>query len=212
MFPIRSNLRFDRFWFGVVLVLLGLLAGSSPGIAGSNSRLASPRSHLGPSPDSSVFLGGFGQLGGGFDYEAGLPGYGAILLFRPGAAANFLPFLYSWNTGVGLQIDYQEIDQEQDILSADLVFRKYFQEIEDPSTGGSTFLGLGIGASRVRLPSGLGGAGNKYWSWLAEAGREWPLKTKYLLWVKAQYRHYDFGGANYSNWTLQAGAGIPLPW
>jgi hypothetical protein len=195
-----------------LIAICCLVFGVKVASADTNDRLSRPGSHLGPSPDSPIFLGVFAQIGGGLDYDMGLPGYGTVLLFRPGAAADFLPFLYRWNSGLCLQIDFQEIAENQDILSGDLIFRKYLQEITDPESPGSFFLGAGIGASRVHLPAGSSGAGNKYWSWLLETGREWPLKQKYVFWVKGQYRHYDFSGFDYSNLTLQVGLGMPLPW
>ncbi len=195
----------------LALLVFGWLLGSvSASLAADNDRLSRPRSHLGASPDSPVFLGLYGQVGSAFEYDAGLPGGGAFILFRPGAAADFFNFLYHWNTGFILQADYLPVaDDDRYILSADGVFRKYFQDMREPDASGSTFLGLGIGASKVQLSTSTR---QKYWSWLAEAGHEWTLRDKYVFWIKAQYRHYSHGGYNYSNLTVQLGAGIPLPW
>jgi len=191
-------------------ILANLVAGV--GEAATNPRLTPPGSHLGPSSDSPIFLAVHGQIGKAFDFDSENFGYGAELVFRPGSAANFLSFLYGWNAGMCWQIDYLKVDERESILSGDCIVRKYLQDIKDPNISGSTFFGVGFGASRVILPDGSSGAKNKYWSLLLETGREWTIKDKYLFWLKAQYRHYDYSGFNYSNWTLQMGAGIPLPW
>ncbi len=194
------------------LTLLMLLWGGIEVEAASNPRLTSPASHLGPSADSPIFLAVHGQIGGAFEFDSGVFGYGTELVFRPGAAANFLSFLYNWNAGICLQVDYLNVSDNESILSGDFIVRRYLQPMRDPGNRDSTFFGAGFGASRVILPPGSSGAQNKYWSLLVEAGREWTVKDKYLMWLKAQYRHYDHSGYNYSNWTLQVGAGIPLPW
>jgi len=195
----------------LVLLVVGWLLGSVVSSeAATNDRLSKPQSQLGSSLDSPVFLGLYGQIGTAFDYESGLPGGGAFILFRPGSASNFFNFLYNWNTGFIIQADYLPVSgDDQYILSADAVFRKYFQDMRDPDALGSTFFGLGIGASKAQISSSYR---QKYWSWLAEVGREWTLKEKYVFWIKGQYRHYNHGGFNYSNATIQVGAGIPLPW
>lgn len=184
--------------------------------AGVSNRLSPPRSHLGGSGNSPVFLGCFGQLGGAFDYDGGQRGGGGFILFRPGAAADFLPALYNWNTALLVQGEYQPVGTDQSLLSADLVARKYFQNMRQ--TGNqttsfhSTFVGLGVGASRAMLPPGAGATRQKYWSWLVEMGGEWSLGRRYVIWLKGQYRHYDHGGFNYSGAAIQVGAGLPLPW
>ena len=209
----QQNLKFSLWLTALpLLMLMWLIAGTAEVEAATNPRLTPPQSHLGPSADSPIFLGVHGQIGGAFEFESGVPGYGTELIFRPGAAVDFLSFLYNWNAGICMQIDYQMVSENESILSGDFIIRKYLQDMRDSKTKSSAFAGLGMGASKVVLPPGASGAEYKYWSWLAEAGREWTVKEKYLLWLKAQYRHYDRSGYNYSHWTLQVGAGIPLPW
>lgn len=189
-----------------------LCLAANAGQAATNSRLTPPKSHLGSSADSPVFLAVHGQIGGALEFDSEFAGYGTELLFRPGAAADFLSFLYNWNTGMCWQIDYQNVSPNESILSGDFILRKYIQEMRDPKVKDSFFLGAGFGASRIIPPAGSGSVKNKYWSWVVEAGREWTIKESYLFWLKGQYRHYDYDGFNYSNWTFQMGAGIPLPW
>ena len=193
------------------LLVFVLLLGTEASVEGAtNNRLSMPPSQLGGSPDTPIFLGLYGQAGVAFDYDSGLPGGGLFVLFRPGASVNFLDFLYNWNSGLILQADYLPVsDKDQYLLSADIVFRKYFQDMRKPDAKGSTFVGLGFGASKAQLNAK---SRDKYWSWLAEVGREWTVKQKYVFWVKGQYRHYSHGAINYSNMALQLGMGIPLPW
>lgn len=195
-----------------MLMILVLLAGSLEVEAATNPRLTPPQSNLGPSADTPSFLAVHGQLGHASEYDSGMIGYGAELVFRPGAAVDFLSFLYNWNAGLCMQIDYQKVTEKEAILSGDFIIRKYLKDMRDPKSSGSTFVGLGIGASRVDLPPGFSGAKNKYWSLVAEAGKEWTLKKKYLMWVKGQYRYYDYSGINFSYLAVQAGVGIPIPW
>ena len=192
-------------------VVLTVIIGSALSCqAAVNERLSNPRSHLGSSNDSPVFLGLYCQIGSAFDYDSGLPGGGAFLLFRPDASVDFMSFLYKWNTGLILQADYIPISSgDRFLLSADLLFRRYFQEMRGDEAPGSTFFGLGLGASKAQLTATTRG---KYWSWIAELGREWTVLDKYAFWVKIQYRHYSFRQIDYSNLTAQLAVALPLPW
>ncbi len=180
--------------------------------AGTNPRLTPPQSHLGPSPDALSFLAAHVAMGSAFEFESGKLGYGLELVFHPGAAANFLSFLYNWNAGLCMQIDYQNVSENESILSGDFIIRKYLQDMRDPKASSAPFMGFGIGASRVGLPPGSAGAKNSYWSAVGELGKEWTVNRKYLFWVKGQVRYYNYSGYNYSNWAVQVGAGIPVPW
>jgi hypothetical protein len=206
---------------GLILCLLvGLFLGSCPGgnifAQGSqgytSKRLERPRSALGQPFDAPMFLGAYGQFGGSTSYDMGQPGYGLQFMFRPGRAVNFLSFLYDWNSSLVLQADYQRVTDTTRILSADGIIRRYTHDMRDPNTTHSPFLGVGIGASDIIPPAGSGRVADKYWSLLLEAGQEWNFRREYLLFVKFQFRYYDHASFNYSNFTLQAGAGLPLPW
>jgi len=210
LLPNQDSFGYMMKTFVSLLVCLALLTPVASVEAATNSRLSMPPSQLGGSPDSPIFLGLYGQAGVAFDYDSGLPGGGVFVLFRPGAATHFLDFLYNWNSGLIIQADYLPIsDNDQYLLSADVVFRKYFKEMREVDSPGSTFVGFGFGASKAQLNDS---SRQKGWSWLAEAGREWTVKPKYVFWVKGQYRHYSHGTVDYSNMTLQLGFGIPLPW
>lgn len=209
----HGNFRLQWISAGAALLFtFCLFAGVSDVEASTNPRLKAPKSHLGPTADSPIFLAVHGQVGGAFEFDTNQLGGGCDLVFRPGAASNFLPVLYNWNAGLCMQIDYQKVSEDESILSGDFIIRKYLEDMRDPKNTASTFAGLGFGASRVVLPPGSSGAGNKYWSFLAEVGREWTVRETYLFVIKAQYRHYDYSGYNYSNWAFQVGVGIPLPW
>jgi len=189
-----------------------LLWGTAEAEVGTNSRLTPPQSYLGPSADAHSFLAVHGEIGSAFEFESGKLGYGAELIFRPGSAVNFLSFLYNWNAGLCMQIDYQTVSDNESILSGDFIVRKYLADMRDPKSSAAPFVGLGIGASRVDLPSGSGDAKNSYWSLVGEVGHEWTPAGKYIFWVKGQYRYYNYSGYNYSHWAVQVGVGIPVPW
>lgn len=195
----------------LLMLVLTLLVGTGAQATLDNDRLSVPGSHLGGSPDSPIFVGLFGQVGGTSEYGTGEFGGGATFVFRPGAADRFLPFLYRWNTSFVLQGDYQNIGPEQTLLSADVIFRRYIDDMRAPDAPGSFFWGLGMGASRAELPLGAGTSRIKNWSGLLEVGREWTIQKRYLVWVRGQYRYFEKSGFDYSGWTIQAGAGIPWP-
>jgi hypothetical protein len=202
-----------------MVALLGVILandGSNPALGQTSrytsKRLENPRSTLGQPFDSPIFLGAYGQLGGTFDFDQGQPGFGAILLFRPGSAVNFLDFLYDWNSSMVLQADYQKVSSDLRILSGDLIIRRYFNDVRVPGTAVSPFVGAGIGASEVTLPPEAGRTFNIDWSWLVEIGQEWEYRTHYLIFIKGQFRHHSSLGYSYAGWTFQAGGGIPLPW
>lgn len=201
---------------GILALLASLLP---PGAARAQSptsltsgRLARPRGTLDQPVDPRIFLGLYGQVGGGFHFDQGQPGGGAFLLFRPGAAAGFLDFLYGWNAGLLLQVDYQKLAAHRRIFSGDLVIRHYRRDMRRDENPVSPFVGFGLGASEVLVPSADGNLKDAYWSLLVELGQEWAYRRDNVLFVKAQLRRYDFGGLDYSSWSIQAGGGIPLPW
>lgn len=198
---------------GFLLVLLTglcLLTAVTPAEAAPSKRLQPPGSFLGPEGNSPVFVGGFLQGGRAFAYDTIHGGYGGMFLFRPGAAADFLPFLYRWNCGAVGQIEKQRLGPGMDLLSADGIIRHYVEDMRDPEATGSPFVGIGVGATRVNPPDGYSGP-VKYWSLLFEAGREWTVQEQYLVWVRTQYRYYDYSGLDYRNLTLQVGVGLPWP-
>ncbi len=200
---------FNKQTFISWLVIV-LLCGSLSARAGDNPRLSMPGSNLGPSVDSPMFLGLYGQFGLGIEFDGSQPGYGAIFEFRPGSAADILPFLYRWNSSFILQADFLKLsDNDESILSADVIFRKYFKDMRPNQALGSFFVGAGMGASKANYSAEKR---VKYWSWLGEVGFERTLKERYLFWVKAQYRYFDHYDFNYTNYSLQVGAGIPIPW
>jgi hypothetical protein len=206
--------RFSLSLGGLILAswfLAGTAAGQTPRHY-TSERLEPPRSTLGQPFDAPAFLAVYGQLGGGFKFEQGQLGCGTLLVFRPGQANRFFNFLYDWNSSLVCQIDYQKVAADLRILSGDLIIRRYFQDMRDPATRFAPFLGAGIGASDVVLPPGAGKSRDRYWSGLIEFGQEWNLQGGNLLFVKGQLRYYDHGGYNYSTWSFQVGAGIPVPW
>jgi len=197
------------------LILVSLMGGSSAQAQHStvpeNSRLSLPRGVLNQPLDDPLFLVGFLALGGGLDYDQGQLGYGGALLFRPGRASRFLPALYDWRTSLLLQADYQKVSGENRIFSGDLVLRRYLSSLDELQRGASPFVGVGLGASEVELPAGASARFQKGWSYLLEIGQEWTIRQKSLAFVKAQYRHYQNEGYNFSSWSVQTGLGFALP-
>lgn len=194
----------------MLLVAAGLLAaGTGSAIAASgNPRLELPNSGLENPYRTPIFL--LGQVGLGFGgvVDGVRPCGGATFVMRPGNAERFLPVLQEWNTSMVLQAEYQKVNDTQRILSGDLFLRRYLGDVQADEHGPVFFVGPGVGASEVVLPSGKM---EKGFEWLAEAGQEWrPARNRLLAW-KLQYRWYDYHGRDFSHWSLQIAAGLPWP-
>ncbi len=203
--------REKAFLAGLLILLLGCLLPVPAAAEGMpNRRLQPPGSFLGPAGRTPVFVGGFLQGGHILADGTAYGGYGGMALFHPGAAADFLPFLYRWNCGAVGQIENQRLGPGRGLLSADGIIRYYGQDMRDPESSGSPFVGIGVGATRVQPPKGFVRSA-KYWSLILEAGREWVLTGQYLVWVRTQYRYYRWSGLDYRNLTLQVGVGLPWP-
>jgi len=210
----QASRSIDRLVCGLILasLLVSTVALGQYNSGHSSSRLENPRGVLNQPFDSPIFLGAYGQLGGGLDHDQGQLGYGAFFMFRPGSASNFFRFLHDWNSSLVLQADYQKVSADSRILSGDLIIRHYLKDMRDDTTAVSPFFGAGIGASEVLLPPEEPITFQQYWSGLLEIGQEWNWRPDKMVFIKGQFRYYSFGGYNYSTWSLQAGAGIPLPW
>lgn len=196
----------------VVSLLASSFSWAQPSGRYTSKRLELPRGTLNQPLEDHIFLGLFGQVGGGFEFQNGKLGYGGKILFRPGSAAHFLRALHDWNASLYIQADYQKVSNENRIFSGDVVIRPYWDDMRDPGSKVSPFFGVGIGASEVELPPGSTDRFQKSWSWLVEIGQEWTHQGKYMIEVKAQYRRYKKGEFDFSTWSVQAGAGVPWPW
>ncbi len=207
----------NRRWSTALLTLTILLASWSPRAVraqdeGANPRLAPPRSHLGHDADSPVFLVGQVGVGGGFSHANDQFGYGGAVVFHPGAAASFSNNLASWNVGMVLQVDYQEMYTSYRIRSGDLVFRKYLKPADRKGTRYLPFVGAGVGLSSVSFPTEDGRASETYWAPLAELGCEAVLADRYLVLLRGQFRYYTYHVRDYTNWSVRFGLGTLLPW
>lgn len=214
----RSSLACGLFAACVVLVAAGVApAQEEPATQGEerpNSRLELPRSQLNQPYEGPVLVSIYTAIGGGFEVDQSKtePGIGGVLVFRPGAAANFLDFLYDWNTGMVLQIDYQQLSDTDEVLAADGILRRYFSDRGRDGTEVRLFLGAGIGGARFSIPRTGGEEVDKYWCAVAEAGQEWLTRDQWFFFVKAQYRYHLHRHRNYRAISLQAGVGAPWPW
>jgi hypothetical protein len=172
-----------------------------------------PRSGIGrPLGQGPVFLLGTLSVGGTVDYDSFRQGYGATLIFRPLAAADFLGMLYDWNTAMVLQGEYRSVDPDRRLLAADFLLRFYAEDMRGEARGASPFAGLGIGGTEISYPE-AGVQRNETWfSLLMEAGYEVSPAENWVLVLKAQWRRYRHDGLDYSGWSAQFGVGIPVPW
>ncbi len=189
-----------------------MAAGAEAQITKNNSRLSLPQSRLHRQNDQPVFVTAHLGLGGSFQYDQGEANYGGSFVFRPGAAANFLDFLYQMDTGLVLQLDLQDIGEGARVFSADFVLRRYFSDRGDEETQVLPFAGLGTGASDVTLPISAGGESARYWSFLGEIGQEWYFRPDMVVVAKAQFRRFSSGEVFVSTWSFSAAVGIPVPW
>lgn len=194
------------------LIVPFLLCGAVGTAVAASDRLTPPPSHLNADHDAPVYLTGFLAFGGSTQYDIGCLGYGATFLFRPGSADRFLSFLYDAQLSMVLQADYQKLDSERHMLSADFILRHYLKDMTAPENEISAFFGAGLGASQIYLAPEDGGGADRNFSWLLEIGQEWRIRSVYVLSIKLQYRSYRHDGWDYSHLAVQAGAGIPLPW
>ncbi len=203
-----------EFRWAVSLLLLLMLMASvvQAQIAENNPRLSMPNSRLNRPYDAPVFITGHLGFGGSFQYGHGQLNYGGSFIFRPGSSANFFDFLQKLNSAMVLQLDYQELAPESRMFSGDLILRRYLAEGGGDGAEVLPFLGLGICATDVIMPAGSGIGNSRYWSWLMEAGQEWYFKPDFVLVGRAQYRHFSYGEAFVSSWTVSVAVGIPVPW
>ncbi len=179
---------------------------------GHNSRLSLPRSHLGLDPNSSAFLVGRIGIGGGFSTANNQFGYGGAVIFHPDYASNFLDFLAAWNTGLVLQVDYQEMYTHYRIRSGDLIFRKYLGTLTPTRTCWNPYVGLGLGMSEISFAAGTERGTSIGWAPLLGIGLEGSFKGRYLVEARGQYRQYKRHGFDYINWSVRIGLGLSLPW
>ncbi|RKZ17298.1 hypothetical protein DRQ50_05160 [bacterium] len=199
----------------VALMVMGT-AGVSYGqesLADNSPRLALPRSKVDEPFDAPVLVGLYLAGGGGLETDQGPLelGYGGQIVMRPGTAVSFLDFLYDWNTGLVLQVDYQELSDTDTVLSGDGILRYYFSDRGRNDTEVRLFAGLGVGASSFSVPGTDGKAKENYWSAVVEVGQEWLVEAKWMFFLRAQYR---VNLRRHSHWgavSLQAGAGVPWP-
>ena len=198
------------------LILLLLLLATAPAAAQSvadSPRLQPPRSHLNQPFTAPILLMGYLGLGQCPDSgnESAGPAYGGEVVFKPGSAANFLDFLYDWNCGLVLQVDYQDLEGQDSVLSGDGLVRRYFRDRGPGSTEVRLFLGLGLGATRFSEPGSGGTLSDTYWSGLAEAGQEWLTEGGFCFVLRAQYRLLLLQDHFHDAWHLTAGVGLPFP-
>ncbi len=177
-----------------------------------SSRLSLPRSHLGGDPMGSAFLVGRIGIGGGFSRANDQFGYGGAIVFHPDYARNFLDFLGDWNTGLVLQIDYQEMYTSYRIRSGDFILRKYLGTPQADRNCWLPYVGLGLGISEISFSAGAERGTNIGWAPLLGIGLEGTFKGQYLVEARGQYRQYKRHGYDYINWSVRLGLGIALPW
>lgn len=180
-------------------------------IAEGNPRLALPASQLDQPFETPVFVVGYASLGGDFQKQATDYGYGGALIFRPGHAVNIFSSFLGWDTGMVIQIDYLKVPDGGDIISGDLIMRRYFNDRGDRTRAVNLFLGLGSGVSDIRRPEPGDDAAGEHWSILVEGGQEWHFKDSHLFFLKGQYRWMVNAGRTWRAWSVMAGLGLVWP-
>lgn len=177
-----------------------------------NRRLEPPASSLHDSFTAPIFITGHLGFGGGLQHDQFQFNYGGSIIFRPEAAVNFLGFLGNINSAMVLQGDYQKLTPDSRILSGDLIVRHYFTDRGDAGTEVLPFLGVGLGASDVRIIAAEGNATARYWSWLVETGQEWYFKPNVIFVARIQFRHFSYNHVTATTWSVSGALGIPVPW
>ncbi len=170
-------------------------------------------------------------VGGAPDWELLRCGFSGSILFRPAAAAGIFAPLYYWNTGLVLHGEYRDIAPDRNILTADLVLRRYLVRGHRRDRGSILFAGAGGGLALIGYPRAVSSGAaaeegeeeasappnyqrseQRYYSFLAELGYEHDLTDSLVILWKAQWRSYIWSSRDYSNWSLHVQLGIPLPW
>jgi hypothetical protein len=204
----RATWLATRFAPCLLGLALGLGLATAPALGASG-----PRSGIGrPFERGPIFLLGTASAGGTLEHSMLAPGYGASLLFRPLPASDLLGFLYDWNTGIVMQVDYRRVGSERHLLAADFILRRYVRNMRRDAWAASPFAGIGAGAAKITFPSGGMSDDLTWWTWVVEGGYELsPAEGKVVV-LKAQWRLFRHGGEDYSGWEVQLGAGLPVPW
>lgn len=188
-----------------------LLLGAAAGATGATPE---PRSALRrPDTAGAVFVAGHLSAGGAFDHDFLRAGGGASLIFRPNAAADLFSPLYDWNTALVLQGDWRSISRDRRLFGLAMLLRRYVRDRRLEVVGASPFLGFGLGGAEGTFPSAdPAAAGVRSWLWLAEAGWESNPDAASLFFARLQWHLWRRGALDYSGWSLQFGAGVPIPW
>lgn len=196
----------------LILSLLATLCVAGPaGAYDPDSRIERP---FGKGCSYVMVTAGGGSLNDG---DQARTGYTVAAVMRPHRAADFFPQFFAWNNALVLQVN-KEGGGPASLLSADAVVRHYLGQMRGNDDGRALFVGLGTGLSEAKWarevtePGVDPGHGTETaFSFLIEFGLEWNLDPALVLVGKGQYRLYNRGGHDLSGWSLQAGAGLPLP-
>ena len=188
-----------------------LLLGAAAGATGATPE---PRSALRrPDTPGAVFVAGHLSVGGTLEQDFLRAGGGASLIFRPNAAADLFSPLYDWNTALVLQGDWRSISRDRRLFGIAMLLRRYVRDRRLEVAGSSPFLGIGLGGAEGTMPSAdPTAAGVRSWLWLAEAGWESSPDAASLFFARLQWHLWQRGALDYSGWSLQFGAGVPIPW
>jgi hypothetical protein len=174
-------------------------------------------------------------VGGAPDWSTLRYGVSGSFLLRPDTAAGIFTPLFYWDTGLVVHGEYRDIAPDRNILTADLLLRRYVGGAPRRGGGAVLFVGAGGGLALVGFPvpvatddgEGEGEDGTKqaetappetrraeerYFSFVAELGYERDLAAGVALIWKGQWRNYIWSSRDYSNWSFHVQLGIPFPW
>ncbi|MHB8080420.1 MAG: hypothetical protein ACYDIE_14350 [Candidatus Krumholzibacteriia bacterium] len=193
------------------LLCCALLCAAMAGPAGARPE---PRSALRrPDTPGAVFVAGHLSVGGTLEHDFLRAGGGASLIFRPNAAADLFSPLYDWNTALVLQGDWRSISRDRRLFGLAMLLRRYVRDRRVEVVGSSPFLGIGLGGGEGTFPAAdPAAAGVRSWLWLAEAGWETSPNATSLFFARIQWHIWQRGPLDYTGWSLQFGAGVPIPW
>ena len=127
----------------------------------------------------------------------GFEGYATL---RPSYAKYFYPEFEQHNIGIGLNLSYLMTEENRGFYKVDVVFRKYFSQLDQRLGEDSAFFGLGIGVTGFRWDASY--VTQRDVSWIVEMGYEYRVLSEMLATVKVQLNRIKVEQINFTGVSI----------